>query len=94
MKFNEYYKQYLTLHTTKECRIAHVMGNLTTLYLITCLVMGWVNIWWVLLVPFIVYPFAWLGHWYEGNKPAAWSNPIYAKLSDWRMMFDLIRRKI
>ena len=54
--------------------------------------------WWLLLLPitpFIVYPFAWTGHFYfEKNKPAAFKNPVWAKVSDWVMLFDILRGKI
>tara|TARA_R110000787_G_scaffold104936_6_gene212336 strand:+ start:1559 stop:1738 length:180 start_codon:yes stop_codon:yes gene_type:complete len=51
--------------------------------------------WFLILAPFIVYPFAWAGHFFfEKNIPAAWSNPIWAKLSDWRMLRDIITRRI
>lgn len=47
------------------------------------------------LTPFIVYPFAWTGHFYfEKNTPAAFKNPLWAKASDWVMLFDILRGKI
>ena len=49
----------------------------------------------LLLTPFIVYPFAWLGHFiFEKNKPAAFKNPLWAKISDWIMLKDWITGKI
>ena len=45
----------------------------------------------LLLTPFVVYPFAWSGHYFfEKNKPAAFSNPMYAKISDWMMLRDCL----
>jgi hypothetical protein len=52
---------------------------------------------WVLLLlsPFVVYPFAWSGHYFfEKNKPAAFKNPLWAKLSDWVMLKDIIIGRI
>jgi len=47
-----------------------------------------------LLTPFIIYPFAWSGHYYfEKNKPAAFNNPLYAKISDWIMFKDILKGK-
>ena len=47
-----------------------------------------------LLTPFIIYPFAWSGHYYfEKNKPAAFNNPLYAKISDWIMFKDILKEK-
>lgn len=76
------------------CKALHVLGQIITLVYITiCMAKGY---WWFLiLAPFIVYPFAWAGHFFfEKNIPAAWSNPIWAKLSDWRMLRDIITRRI
>ena len=38
-----------------------------------------------------LYPFAWIGHFvFEKNKPAAFSNPLWAKACDWIMLKDWI----
>ena len=90
MKFNEYYKYYLTLHTNKWNRRLHAIGQFFTLgYLVFC---TYNSFWFLtLLAPFIVYPFAWSGHFYfEKNKPAAWSKPLWAKACDWVMLKDMI----
>jgi hypothetical protein len=96
MTFKEYYQHYLSLHQNKICRRLHVLGQVMTLtFLFSVLYLGG---WWLLLLPltpFIVYPFAWTGHFYfEKNKPAAFKNPLWAKASDWVMLFDIIRGKI
>ena len=45
--------------------------------------------------PFVVYPFAWSGHFFfEKNKPAAWSKPLWAKACDWVMLKDMIIGKV
>jgi|SRR6056300_805605 hypothetical protein len=96
MTFKEYYQHYLSLHQNKICRRLHVLGQVMTLtFLFSVLYLGG---WWLLLLPltpFIVYPFAWTGHFYfEKNEPAAFKNPLWAKASDWVMLFDIIRGKI
>ena len=52
--------------------------------------------WWFLIgAPFIVYPFAWSGHFFfEKNTPAAWTNPIKAKVCDWKMTWDTLTGKL
>ena len=90
MSFNEYYKHYLTLHKNKWCKRLHVAGNITTLMFVIGVI---VKQFWILLVltPFVVYPFAWSGHYFfEKNKPAAFSNPLWAKACDWLMMKDML----
>ena len=94
MKFNEYYAYYLTLHQNPICRRLHVLGQLATLT--TLLYALFTQTWLLLLcVPFVVYPFAWAGHFFfEKNKPAALKNPIKAKISDWLMFRDMLLGRI
>ena len=92
--FKEYYEYYLTLHQNKTNRWLHIIGQCATI-----LVLGFTitNKQLILLpiVPFVVYPFAWTGHLYfEKNKPAAWTNPIWAKACDWVMMKDVLLRRL
>tara|TARA_B100001094_G_C18134919_1_gene774491 strand:+ start:105 stop:407 length:303 start_codon:yes stop_codon:yes gene_type:complete len=92
--FSEYYQYYLTLHKTKGCRRLHALGQLTTLSLLvyTLYTQSWVLL---IAVPFVVYPFAWSGHFFfEKNKPAAFSNPLWAKACDWIMLKDMLTGKI
>tara|TARA_R100001510_G_C7643936_1_gene201434 strand:+ start:1028 stop:1195 length:168 start_codon:yes stop_codon:yes gene_type:complete len=49
----------------------------------------------LVFTPFIVYPFAWSGHFYfEKNKPAAFSRPLWAKACDWVMLKDIMIGRI
>ena len=90
MSLEEYYKYYLTLHQNPKCRLLHFVGQCVTL-----LYTGFViyKSFWLMavLIPFIIYPFAWSGHYFfEKNKPAAFSDPVKAKISDWIMFKDII----
>ena len=87
---NEYYQHYLTLHTNPKNRLLHFIGLWVTIfYIISALLTGpWYLI---LLAPFIVYPFAWTGHKvFEKNTPAAFSEPVKAKIADWMMFRDIL----
>jgi hypothetical protein len=94
MKFKEYYAHYLTLHQNKWCRRLHVLGQITTISFVAACIYS--SFWAGLLVaPFIVYPFAWSGHFFfEKNKPAAWSHPLWAKACDWVMLRDILTGKL
>ena len=94
MNMKEYYEMYLTLHQNKICRRLHVLGQIMTLLWIAgCLWYGF--FWFLFLTPFIVYPFAWSGHFFfEKNQPAAFKDPVKAKISDWMMLWDILRGKI
>lgn len=94
MKLNDYYKYYLSLHQNKWNRRLHVLGQLTTLLFAYATIVNWH--WYLFpLIPFVVYPFAWSGHYFfEKNKPAAFSSPIMAKISDILMFRDWILGRI
>jgi len=100
MTFKEYYQMYLTLHQNKWNRRLHVLGQLVTIayfvlciYLVVCKSLLFAPMF--LALPFVVYPFAWSGHFFiEKNKPAAFKNPIWAKAADWVMLKDIIVGKV
>lgn len=94
MKFKEYYKHYLLLHQNLWCRRLHVLGQIATIsYVVYFLFTG--GFWMLLLAPFVVYPFAWSGHYFfEKNEPAAFKNPLYAKASDFVMFTQWIKGEI
>lgn len=94
MKMQEYYQMYLSLHQNKWCRRLHFFGQLATIsFVITCFYFQ--AYLFLLFTPFIVYPFAWSGHYFfEKNKPAAFKSPIRAKISDWIMFKDILLRRI
>jgi hypothetical protein len=94
LTFWEYYEYYLTLHQNKWTRRLHVLGQLfTIMFIVVCVNL---KLWPLLLLsPFVVYPFAWSGHYFfEKNKPAAFKNPLWAKVCDWIMLKDIIIGKI
>lgn len=93
---DRYYEDtYLPLHQKTANRVLHLLGTLAS-FIMGGVGLATLNPILVLLAPFIVYAFAWPGHYFiEGNKPAALNtNPIYARLSDWRMCWDFVTRKI
>jgi hypothetical protein len=94
MNFSEYYSYYLTLHQNPWNRRLHVLGQIFTILFVGLVIYSG---WWLLLVftPFVVYPFAWSGHYFfEKNKPAAFSRPVWAKACDWVMLKDIIIGRI
>ena len=94
MKFKDYYAYYLTLHQNIWCRRLHILGNIATLgfVIIVACTKAWL---WLLLTPFVIYPFAWTGHFlFEKNTPAAWTHPVKAKVCDWKMMWDTFTGKL
>ena len=91
--FDQYYEYYLSLHQNNWCRRLHVLGQLFTIAYIIFSIK--INLWLLIASPFVVYPFAWSGHYFfEKNEPAAFSNPLWAKMCDWVMLKDIIIGKI
>jgi hypothetical protein len=90
MSFSQYYQHYLTLHHNKWNRRLHVIGQCCTISYVILVV--YFEIWLLLVLsPVVVYPFAWSGHYFfEKNTPAAFSNPLWAKLFDWIMLKDIL----
>ena len=94
MTFKEYYQHYLSLHQNRGCRRLHFIGQMVTIVFLFSILYTQT---WILipLVPFVVYPFAWSGHYFfEKNKPAAFSNPLWAKVCDWMMTRDILLGRI
>tara|TARA_R100001510_G_C7640250_1_gene197951 strand:- start:660 stop:956 length:297 start_codon:yes stop_codon:yes gene_type:complete len=92
-----YYQQYLDNHSNPKCRLLHFIGQWFTIFF----TIGVIYFQYWLLVPFIplvVYPFAISGHYFFGNKGEKPSFTkmgfLQAKLSDWKMFFDILRGKI
>ena len=94
MSLGEYYEYYLTLHQNKWTRRLHMLGQIATIIFIAAVVC--LKLWLLLfLTPFVVYPFAWSGHYFfEKNEPAAFSHPIKAKLCDWIMFRDILTGRL
>lgn len=93
MTLKEYYKYYLSLHQSPMCRRMHFIGQLATLVYIFVAINESLVL--LLLAPFIIYPFAWYGHFkYENNTPAAFTDPIKAKICDWIMFLDIVKGKL
>ena len=90
MTTSQYYKYYLTLHEHPKCKLLHFIGQLVTISFSVWVLYNWY--WYLIpLIPFVIYPFAWSGHYlFEDNEPAAFHNPIKAKISDWIMFKDIL----
>ena len=93
-KLSIYYRNYLKLHSKPKTRLLHFIGQIITIICIIFIL--YYKFWYFIpFIPFVIYPFAWSGHYFfEKNKPAAFKNPIYAKLSDWIMFKDILLGKL
>jgi hypothetical protein len=92
--FREFYPFYLSEHGTRACRRLHFVG---TSLVIGCLVAATLsrNVWWLLAAPLCGYGFAWFGHFFfEHNRPATFSHPLYSFAGDWVMYRDMLTGRI
>lgn len=92
--FHEFYPYYLAEHTNPVCRTLHFIGSWLVLStLATAIVTG--NPWWLAGVPVVGYSFAWVGHFFfEKNRPATFTYPVFSFIGDWVMFFHLLIGKI
>lgn len=90
---NEFYPYYLEEHQNFTCRILHFIGTaLLFVIVVVTMIVGDLRI--LILLPFIGYGFAWVGHFFfEKNKPATFQYPLFSLASDFRLFFDLLIQK-
>jgi hypothetical protein len=88
-----FYPFYLTEHQHPTSRILHFIGTgLVLVLLVVAISLG--KYFWLFGIPVIGYGFAWVGHFFfEKNKPATFSYPLYSLASDFLLFFDLLRGK-
>jgi hypothetical protein len=89
----EFYPYYLSEHQNPTSRLLHFIG--TGLVLVV-LVLGIAleNYSWLAGIPVLGYGFAWVGHFFfEKNKPATFTYPLYSLASDFLLFYDLLRGK-
>lgn len=91
--FAEFYPFYLSQHQDKICRVLHYIGSALVLLMLTYILLT--GRWGLLIVlPFIGYGFAWIGHFvFEKNRPATFTYPLYSFLADWVMLYRAITRR-
>jgi hypothetical protein len=92
--FAEFYPFYLSEHRHPVCRRLHFVG---TLLVVVCVALAIVigNMWWLAAAPLCGYGFAWVGHFFfERNRPATFTHPLYSLVGDWVMFRDMLTGRI
>ncbi len=92
--FTAFYPFYLAEHSNRTCRRLHFIGSL--LVLVTLAYALVMQNWWALIaLPFVGYGFAWVGHFFfEKNRPATFTYPLYSFLGDWVMFKNILTGKL
>ncbi len=92
--FREFYPFYLSQHANPICRALHFIGSWLVLAILAIgIVSG--NAWWFAVMPVAGYGFAWVGHFFfEHNRPATFTYPLYSFIGDWVMFGQMLTGKI
>ncbi|WP_110969556.1 DUF962 domain-containing protein [Pseudomonas huaxiensis] len=92
--FAQFYPYYLGEHSDPTCRRLHFVGTTLVIALLAYTIGS--GKWLLLLaVPFAGYGFAWVGHFFfEKNRPATFSYPLYSLLGDFAMYRDMLLGKV
>lgn len=92
--FKDFYPFYLSEHLNPVSRRLHFTGtSIAAALLIIAFV---TQKWWLLALAMVQgYAFAWVGHFFfEHNKPATFKYPAFSLMGDWRLWWDILRRRI
>ncbi len=92
--FAQFYPFYLSEHSNRICRRLHFVGSTLVLLMLAWIITtASVSLIWTL--PLLGYGFAWIGHFYfEKNKPATFTHPLYSFMGDWVMYKDIVTGRI
>ena len=92
--FSEFYPSYLSEHSNRTSRRLHFIGTSISLGL---LIAAANRHSWALVGLALVqgYALAWIGHFFfEHNRPATFRHPLWSFMGDWRMWWDILRRRV
>lgn len=94
-RFREFYPYYLSEHKNRTCRRLHFVGSALIVLVLLAVILGALSPWWLLGLPVIGYGFAWVGHFFfEHNRPATFTYPLYSLMGDWVMFKDILIGKL
>ncbi len=92
--FSKFYPFYLSEHSTRWCRRLHFIGSILVLWSLLRFILTLHPLWIVMMFVF-GYGFAWIGHFFfEKNKPATFTYPVYSLMGDWVMFVQILVGRI
>ena len=92
--FAEFWPYYLSEHSKPVTRLLHYLGTLIAVVLLITLIA--IGRWWLFPLAFLPgYAFAWIGHFFfEKNRPATFTYPLWSFMGDWKMLALMLRGKL
>ena len=92
--FREFYPFYLDEHRHPVSRRLHFFGSCGVLVLLLVALLT-ANAWWLLAALAYGDGCAWIGHFFfEKNRPATFTHPVYSFMGDWVMFKDILAGRI
>ena len=92
--FKEFYPFYLSEHSKTSTKLLHVIGSLGVIGIVSYSIFtaSWKILYYT---PLCGYGFAWIGHFFfEKNRPATFTYPLYSFIGDWVMLKDILSGKV
>ena len=92
--FKEFYPFYLSEHSKRSTKILHMIGSIGVILMISYSFYS-SNTKILYYLPIVGYGFAWIGHFFfEKNRPATFTYPLYSFIGDWIMLKDIFSGKV
>ena len=92
--FKEFYPFYLSEHSKRSTKILHMIGSIGVILMISYSFYS-SNTKILYYLPVVGYGFAWIGHFFfEKNRPATFTYPLYSFIGDWIMLKDIFLGKV
>jgi hypothetical protein len=92
--FREFYPFYLSEHSHPMCRRLHFAGSLLAIGCVIAAIAAQ-SLLWLVAAALAGYGCAWAGHaFFEHNRPATFTHPVYSFMGDWAMFRDMLTGRI
>jgi hypothetical protein len=92
--FEEFWPFYLSEHAHPTNRRLHFIGTFI-IHIILLYVFATADFKALVLIPFVGYGFAWIGHLVvEKNRPATFKHPLWSLRGDFKMFYMMLAKKL
>jgi len=93
--FEEFWPFYVSQHSLPSTRALHFAGTTMVVAAVLLVAAGWLSPWWLVATLVLGYGPAWIGHFFfEKNRPATFTYPLWSLRGDLRMWRLMLTRKM